>query len=92
MQTCKLPKQFKQWVKSAGLDFEFNPRDAANRCYLTGYNRYFRIIDGFIDMSCVKEKFYNWDSDIINSHVMVKTEVEFVSAIKQLLSEIGVEV
>lgn len=82
----QLPKQFAQWVKSAGLKFEFNGKEEYHKYNLIGYNRYFRVTEQYeLEISKEVSEFKNWYISFVDTSPIPETEQEFVDIVNKLV-------
>lgn len=89
MSEVKLPKQWKRWIRKAGLKSSYSS-DLSRRYgdhYFEGYGRRWRLdCRGFFDMSEKEKTFDRWANSLEKSVPMdAKTESEFMDIMKRLL-------
>ncbi len=87
----KLPKQWKQWCRRAGL----KPHGGGNRSawrwfYLEGRGRYWRVnCHGMLDVSCPRVDFDRWAlSHRASLPCPVTCERDFLATVQQLLDQV----
>ena len=89
MRTITLPKQWKYWVKKAGLKFYGSGRGYWDKFYFTGRNRNWRVCsqetDPVLECSCPNEHFDRWANSYGSCVFIPKTEEAFMNSINFLI-------
>lgn len=88
----KLPKQWRRWLKKAGLKLSSCSHESRNRrwlseyCCIKGFNRHWRVdCVGNLDMSEPIGDFDRWANSQESSVPMsAKTEAEFVALVESM--------
>jgi len=80
----KLPKQWRYWVKKAGL--KIDGRESIHDSSLIGRNRVWRVdCSGNLEVSCPLEHFDRWSNSSGAEMKLPRSEKEFLASVKELL-------
>ena len=82
----KTPKQIKRWLYKARLrPCGWRPTTAVRRGYAAyeGRGRIWRIVNGYLDMSCPIAEFDRWANSTEARIPMPRTEQDFVAAVRE---------
>lgn len=79
----KLPKQIKRWCYKARLRPEAGSRWARqNIMGFKGHGRRWRIVNGYLDMSCPEAEFDRWANSLEHRMALPTCEKDFVDTVK----------
>lgn len=85
----KTPKQIKRWLYKARLRAcGWRPTTAVRGGYAAyeGRGRVWRIVNGYLDMSCPVADFDRWANSLETRIPMPRTEQDFVAAVRECRS------
>lgn len=81
----KTPKQIKRWLYKARLrPCGWRPTTAVRRGFAAyeGHGRVWRIVNGYLDMSCPVAEFDRWANSLESRIPLPRTEQEFLAAVR----------